>query len=228
MKFAVIQFPGSNCDLDMYHAIKDELGEDVEYVWHDEADLSGYDAILLPGGFSYGDYLRCGAIAQFSNIMAEVKKAAEAGKPILGVCNGFQVLTEARLLPGALLRNKNLKFICRTVELEVVSNDTLFTGGYDKGQKIHIPIAHGEGNYFCDAETAAELEANNQIVFRYTGEGPNGSFSNIAGIINKQGNVLGMMPHPERAVHDVMGGTDGLALFQSILKQWRESHVSHA
>lgn len=228
MKFAVIQFPGSNCDLDMYHAIKDELGEDVEYVWHDEADLSGYDAILLPGGFSYGDYLRCGAIAQFSNIMAEVKKAAEAGKPILGVCNGFQVLTEARLLPGALLRNKNLKFICRTVELEVVTNDTLFTAGYDKGQKIQIPIAHGEGNYFCDAETAAELEANNQIVFRYTGEGPNGSFSNIAGIINKQGNVLGMMPHPERAVHDVMGGTDGLALFQSILKQWRESHVSHA
>ena len=228
MKFAVIQFPGSNCDLDMYHAIKDELGEDVEYVWHDEADLSGYDAVLLPGGFSYGDYLRCGAIAQFSNIMAEVKKAAEEGKPILGVCNGFQVLTEARLLPGALLRNKNLKFICRTVELEVTNNQTLFTAGYESGQKIQIPIAHGEGNYFCDAETAKELEANNQIVFRYTGEGPNGSVSNIAGIINKQGNVLGMMPHPERAVHDVMGGTDGLALFQSILKQWRESHVSHA
>lgn len=228
MKFAVIQFPGSNCDLDMYHAIKDELGEDVEYVWHDEADLSGYDAVLLPGGFSYGDYLRCGAIAQFSNIMAEVKKAAEEGKPVLGVCNGFQVLTEARLLPGALLRNKNLKFICRTVELEVTNNQTLFTAGYESGQKIQIPIAHGEGNYFCDAETAKELEANNQIVFRYTGEGPNGSVSNIAGIINKQGNVLGMMPHPERAVHDVMGGTDGLALFQSILKQWRESHVSHA
>lgn len=228
MKFAVIQFPGSNCDLDMYHAIKDELGEDVEYVWHDEADLSGYDAVLLPGGFSYGDYLRCGAIAQFSNIMAEVKKAAEEGKPVLGVCNGFQVLTEARLLPGALLRNKNLKFICRTVELEVTNNQTLFTAGYESGQKIQIPIAHGEGNYFCDADTAAELEANNQIVFRYTGEGPNGSVSNIAGIINKQGNVLGMMPHPERAVHDVMGGTDGLALFQSILKQWRESHVSHA
>lgn len=228
MKFAVIQFPGSNCDLDMYHAIKDELGEEVDYVWHDEADLSGYDAILLPGGFSYGDYLRCGAIAQFSNIMAEVKKAAEDGKPILGVCNGFQVLTEARLLPGALLRNKNLKFICRTVELEVTNNNTLFTAEYEKGQKIHIPIAHGEGNYYCDAETAAELEANNQIVFRYTGDGPNGYVSNIAGIINKQGNVLGMMPHPERAVHEVMGGTDGLALFQSILKQWRESHVSHA
>lgn len=228
MKFAVIQFPGSNCDLDMYHAIKDELGEEVDYVWHDEADLSGYDAILLPGGFSYGDYLRCGAIAQFSNIMAEVKKAAEDGKPILGVCNGFQVLTEARLLPGALLRNKNLKFICRTVELEVTNNNTLFTAEYEKGQKIHIPIAHGEGNYYCDAETAAELEVNNQIVFRYTGDGPNGSVSNIAGIINKQGNVLGMMPHPERAVHEVMGGTDGLALFQSILKQWREFHVSHA
>lgn len=228
MKFAVIQFPGSNCDLDMYHAIKDELGQDVEYVWHDKADLSGFDAILLPGGFSYGDYLRCGAIAQFSNIMAEVKQAAAAGKPILGVCNGFQVLTEARLLPGALLRNKNLKFICRTVELEVVNNDTIFTAEYEKGQHIQIPIAHGEGNYFCDNETAKQLEANNQIVFKYTGEGPNGSVSNIAGIINEQGNVLGMMPHPERAVHEVMGGTDGLALFRSILKQWRESHVSHA
>ena len=228
MKFAVIQFPGSNCDLDMYHAIKDELGQDVEYVWHDKADLSGFDAILLPGGFSYGDYLRCGAIAQFSNIMAEVKQAAAAGKPILGVCNGFQVLTEVRLLPGALLRNKNLKFICRTVELEVVNNDTMFTAEYEKGQHIQIPIAHGEGNYFCDDETVKQLEANNQIVFKYTGEGPNGSVSNIAGIINEQGNVLGMMPHPERAVHEVMGGTDGLALFRSILKQWRESHVSHA
>ncbi|WP_342526245.1 phosphoribosylformylglycinamidine synthase subunit PurQ [Chryseomicrobium sp. FSL W7-1435] len=228
MKFAVIQFPGSNCDIDMYHAIQDELGQEVEYVWHDKADLSGYDAILLPGGFSYGDYLRCGAIAQFSNIMIEVKKAAAAGKPVLGVCNGFQVLTEARLLPGALLRNKNLKFICRTVELEVVNNDTLFTADYTQGQKIQIPIAHGEGNYFCDEETAQQLAANNQIVFRYTGDGPNGSISNIAGIINEQGNVLGMMPHPERAVHDIMGGTDGLPLFRSILKQWRESHVSHA
>lgn len=228
MKFAVIQFPGSNCDVDMFHAIQDELGEDVEYVWHDKADLSEFDAILLPGGFSYGDYLRCGAIAQFSNIMSEVKKAAHEGKPVLGICNGFQVLTEARLLPGALLRNKNLKFICRTVELEVVNNSTRFTAEYEKGQLIHIPIAHGEGNYFCDADTAKQLEANNQIVFKYTGDGPNGSISNIAGIINEQGNVLGMMPHPERAVHEIMGGVDGLPLFKSILKQWRESHVSHA
>ena len=228
MKFAVLVFPGSNCDLDMYHAIKDELGEEAEYVWHDTQDLSGYDGILLPGGFSYGDYLRCGAIAQFSNVMSEVKKAAEAGKPVLGICNGFQILTEAGLLPGALLRNKNLKFMCRTVELTVENNNTLFTNGYDKGQVIHIPIAHGEGNYTCDEETLASLKANNQIVFTYTNDNPNGSVEDIAGIINERGNVLGMMPHPERAVHKLIGGTDGLALFKSIVKQWRESHVSHA
>ena len=228
MKFAVIVFPGSNCDLDMYHAIKDELGEEAEYVWHDAKDLSGYDGILLPGGFSYGDYLRCGAIAQFSNVMSEVKKAADAGKPVLGVCNGFQILTEAGLLPGALLRNKNLKFMCRTVELTVENNSTLFTSGYSKGQVINVPIAHGEGNYTCDAETLASLKANNQIVFTYTNDNPNGSVEDIAGIINERGNVLGMMPHPERAVHELIGGTDGLALFKSIVKQWRESHVSHA
>jgi len=229
MKFAVLVFPGSNCDLDMFHAIKDELGEEVEYVWHDTKDLSGYDGILLPGGFSYGDYLRCGAIAQFSHVMNEVKKAADAGKPILGICNGFQILTEAGLLPGALLRNKNLKFMCRTVELTVKNNETMFTSDYSKGEVIKVPIAHGEGNYTCDAETLASLKANNQIVFTYTTDNPNGSVEDIAGIINERGNVLGMMPHPERAVHELIGGTDGLALFKSIVKQWRESHViSHA
>jgi len=228
MKFAVLVFPGSNCDLDMYHAIKDELGEEAEYVWHDTKDLSGYDGILLPGGFSYGDYLRCGAIAQFSNVMSEVKKAADAGKPVLGICNGFQILTEAGLLPGALLRNKNLKFMCRTSELTVVNNNTMFTNDYAKDQIIKVPIAHGEGNYTCDEETLASLKANNQIVFTYTQDNPNGSVENIAGIINERGNVLGMMPHPERAVHELIGGTDGLALFKSIVKQWRESHVSHA
>ncbi|MEK3980256.1 phosphoribosylformylglycinamidine synthase subunit PurQ [Psychrobacillus sp. FSL K6-2836] len=228
MKFAVIVFPGSNCDLDMYHAIKDELGEEVEYVWHDEKDLSGFDGILLPGGFSYGDYLRCGAMANQSNVMSEVVKAAEAGKPVLGICNGFQVLTEAGLLPGALLRNKNLKFMCRSVELKVVNNATQFTAGYEKDEVIQIPIAHGEGNYYCDDETLARLKDNNQIVFTYATDNPNGSIEDIAGIINEKGNVLGMMPHPERAVHELVGGSDGLALFKSIVKQWRETHVSHA
>ncbi|WP_397540136.1 phosphoribosylformylglycinamidine synthase subunit PurQ [Rummeliibacillus pycnus] len=228
MKFAVLVFPGSNCDLDMYHAIQDELGEEAEYVWHDATDLSGYDGILLPGGFSYGDSLRCGAIARFSNVMAEVVKAAEAGKPVLGVCNGFQILTEAGLLPGALLRNKNLKFMCRTVDLKVVNNNTLFTNQYDQDEVIQIPIAHGEGNYYCDEETLQQLKDNNQIVFTYEGENPNGSIEDIAGIINEKGNVLGMMPHPERAVNELIGGADGLALFKSIVKQWRESYVNQA
>ena len=229
MRFAVIVFPGSNCDVDMFHAIQDELGEEVEYVWHDETDLSGFDGILIPGGFSYGDYLRCGAIARFSNIMSEVVKAAEAGKPILGVCNGFQILTEAGLLPGALLRNKNLKFMCRTVSLKVENNATLFTNQYSKGELLNIPIAHGEGNYYCDEETLNQLKANNQIVFTYAGENPNGSMEDIAGIVNERGNVLGMMPHPERAVDELLGSADGLALFKSIVKQWREAnYVSHA
>ena len=227
MKFAVLVFPGSNCDIDMYHAIKDELGEEVEYVWHTETDLSGFDGILVPGGFSYGDYLRCGAMANQSNIMAEVKKAADAGKPVLGVCNGFQILTEAGLLPGALLRNKNLKFMCRTIQLKVENNNTLFTNQYEQGQVINIPIAHGEGNYYCDEETLQKLKDNNQIVFTYSGENPNGSLENIAGIVNERGNVLGMMPHPERAVDALVGGADGLAVFKSIVKQWRENHVNN-
>jgi phosphoribosylformylglycinamidine synthase subunit PurQ / glutaminase len=227
MKFAVIVFPGSNCDLDMYHAIKDELGEEAEYVWHDSTDLSNYDGILLPGGFSYGDYLRCGAIAQSSAVMDEVKKAAEVGKPVLGICNGFQILTEAGLLPGVLLRNKNLKFMCKTVGLKVENADTLFTTEYEEGQEIQIPIAHGEGNYYCDDETYEQLLKNNQIVFSYADDF-NGSRNQIAGVINERGNVLGMMPHPERAVSELINGNDGLALFKSIVKQWREANVTHA
>lgn len=228
MKFAVIVFPGSNCDIDMYHAIKDELGEEVEYVWHDTESLEGFDGVLLPGGFSYGDYLRTGAIAQFSNIMKEVVKAANAGKPVLGVCNGFQILLEAGLLPGAMKRNESLKFICRPTELKVVNNKTMFSNVYQPNEVITVPIAHGEGNYYCDEETLAKLKSNNQIVFTYEGTNPNGSLENIAGITNEKGNVLGMMPHPERAVDELLGGADGLKLFQSIVKQWRESNVVNA
>ncbi|HZH61632.1 MAG TPA: phosphoribosylformylglycinamidine synthase subunit PurQ [Metabacillus sp.] len=227
MKFAVIVFPGSNCDIDMYHAIKDELGEEVEYVWHDETDLSQFDGILLPGGFSYGDYLRSGAIARFSNVMKEVVKAAEAGKPVLGVCNGFQILLEAGLLPGAMKRNENLKFMCRPVNLKVVNNQTAFTSAYEEDEVISIPIAHGEGNYYCDEQTLQTLKENNQIVFTYE-TNPNGSLVDIAGITNERGNVLGMMPHPERAVDELLGSADGLKLFQSIVKNWRESHVTTA
>ncbi|WP_191566395.1 phosphoribosylformylglycinamidine synthase subunit PurQ [Metabacillus idriensis] len=227
MKFAVIVFPGSNCDIDMFHAIKDELGEEAEYVWHDETDLSRFDGILLPGGFSYGDYLRSGAIARFANVMKEVVKAAEAGKPVLGVCNGFQILLEAGLLPGAMKRNENLKFMCRPTNLVVQNDKTMFTSAYEKEQVISVPIAHGEGNYYCDELTLARLRENNQIAFTYENN-PNGSLEDIAGIVNERGNVLGMMPHPERAVDELLGGADGLNLFKSIVKNWRESHVTTA
>lgn len=223
MKTAVIVFPGSNCDQDMYYAIKDGLGEEVDYVWHAETSLDGYDAIMIPGGFSYGDYLRSGAIARFSGIMPAVIKAAEEGKPVLGVCNGFQILLEAGLLPGAMLKNQHLKFICETVNLQVKNSDTQFTKFYDNDQIIRIPIAHGEGNYFCDDATLKELQENNRIVFTYSGKNPNGSKADIAGIINEAGNVLGMMPHPERAADALLGSDDGLRLFQSILNHWRES-----
>lgn len=227
MKFAVIVFPGSNCDIDMFHAIQDELGEQVEYVWHDSESLEEFDGILLPGGFSYGDYLRTGAIARFSNVMKEVIKAAEAGKPVLGVCNGFQILLEAGLLPGAMRRNESLSFICKPVELKVENNQTMFTTEYSAGESIVIPVAHGEGNYYCDEETLEKLEANNQIVFTYN-QNPNGSLADIAGITNEKGNVLGMMPHPERAVDELLGSADGLKMFQSIVKAWREAHVVNA
>ncbi|WP_080848696.1 phosphoribosylformylglycinamidine synthase subunit PurQ [Cytobacillus gottheilii] len=228
MKFAVIVFPGSNCDIDMFHAIKDELGAEAEYVWHDTENLDEFDGILLPGGFSYGDYLRSGAIARFSNVMKEVVKAAEAGKPILGVCNGFQVLLEAGLLPGAMRRNETLKFICRPVKLKVENRETMFTSSYQEQEEIMIPIAHGEGNYYCDEQTLSQLKENKQIVFTYSGTNPNGSLEDIAGIVNEKGNVLGMMPHPERAVDELLGGADGLKLFQSIVKNWREAHVVNA
>jgi phosphoribosylformylglycinamidine synthase subunit PurQ / glutaminase len=228
VKFAVIVFPGSNCDIDMYHAIKDELGEEVEFVWHDSESLEGFDGVLLPGGFSYGDYLRTGAIARFSNVMKEVVKAANEGKPVLGVCNGFQILLEAGLLPGAMKRNESLKFICSQTQLKVVNNQTMFSNVYQPNEVITVPIAHGEGNYYCDEETLEKLKKNNQIVFTYEGTNPNGSLIDIAGIINEKGNVLGMMPHPERAVDELLGGADGLKLFQSIVKQWRESNVVNA
>ena len=225
MKFAVLVFPGSNCDIDCYKAVEQAIGQEVDYVWHTATDLSGYDCILVPGGFSYGDYLRCGAIARFANVMSEVNKAAEQGKFILGICNGFQILTEANLLPGALIRNTGLKFRCHQTPLEVVNNNTPFTNQYEQGEIINIPIAHGEGNYFCDEQTLAELQANNQIVFRYAGDSnPNGSVDNIAGVSNKAGNVVGMMPHPERAVSEILGSADGKRMFTSILNAWREQH----
>ena len=224
MNFAVIVFPGSNCDLDMYHAVEDTVKQPVDYVWHTETDLSKYDAILVPGGFSYGDYLRCGAIAQFAPVMAEVRKAADEGKFVLGVCNGFQVLTETGLLPGALIRNNSLKFRCHPVDLVVENNKTAFTNAYEQGETIRVPIAHGEGNYYCDDETLQRLKKNNQIIFRYRGDNPNGSTDNIAGIANARGNVVGMMPHPERAVKDLLGSKDGARMFASLLNAWRETH----
>ncbi|CAG5081834.1 Phosphoribosylformylglycinamidine synthase subunit PurQ [Thermobacillus xylanilyticus] len=225
MRFAVIVFPGSNCDIDCYKAVEETIGQPVDYVWHTATDLSAYDAIIVPGGFSYGDYLRCGAIARFAPVMNEVRKAAEEGKYVLGICNGFQILTEAGLLPGVLLRNRELKFRCHPALLEVVNNETPFTRDYAKGEIVNIPIAHGEGNYYCDEETLAKLEANGQVVFRYkAGENPNGSVSDIAGICNEGRNVVGMMPHPERAVSELLGSSDGKRMFTSVLSAWRERH----
>lgn len=222
MKFAVIVFPGSNCDMDMLWAIQTILGEEAEYVRHDATSLSGFDGVLLPGGFSYGDYLRCGAIARFSNIMTEVVAFASEGKPVFGTCNGFQVLTEAGLLPGALKRNDSLHFVCKPQALTVVNNKTQFTSCYKEKETITLPIAHGEGSYYCDDMTLRQLQANNQIVFTYSGSNPNGSVADIAGIVNERGNVLGMMPHPERAVESFLGGTDGIQLFQSIIDNYRK------
>ncbi|MEO1770825.1 MULTISPECIES: phosphoribosylformylglycinamidine synthase subunit PurQ [Enterococcus] len=220
MKFAVVVFPGSNCDMDMYWAMKEIMGADCEYVRYDASSLEGFDGVLLPGGFSYGDYLRCGAIARFATIMNEVVRFAQEGKPVFGTCNGFQILTEAGLLPGALRRNDTLKFISKITPLAVVNNQTKFTSEYEQDETIQIPVAHGEGNYYCDEETLAELKANNQIVFAYEGENINGSVENIAGIINKQGNVLGMMPHPERAMEKILGSEDGKKFFASILRNF--------
>lgn len=218
MKIAVIVFPGSNCDIDLYEALKTVCGADVDYVDHQQTSLAGYDAVMLPGGFSYGDYLRAGSIARFAKIMPEVKRLADEGKPVFGTCNGFQILTEAGLLPGALKKNDSQNFVCKTTPLEVVNNQTIFTSQYQEHERINLPIAHADGSYFADQATLDELEANHQVVFRYAEENPNGSLNNIAGICNRAGNVLGMMPHPERAVEAILGNTDGLRVFKSLLE----------
>jgi len=226
VKFGVVVFPGSNCDHDAYHVCKHVLGQDAVFLWHKEADLQGVDVVILPGGFSYGDYLRCGAIARFSPVMKEVVRFAERGGTVIGICNGFQILLEAGLLPGVLLRNASLRFVCRYVNLLVENTGTRFTNRCVHGEVLAIPVAHGEGNYFTDPETLRRLEGEGRIVFRYcdpdggvTGRAnPNGSLANIAGIVNEAGNVLGMMPHPERAADPLLGHTDGQKVFASILE----------
>ncbi len=226
IKFGVVVFPGSNCDKDCLWASKDISGQKADFIWHESKNLSKYDVIILPGGFSYGDYLRSGAIARFSKVMDSVQKfAAKKNKMVVGICNGFQILLEAGLLPGAMLHNKNLKFICKYVNLSVDNNSTAFTNNCAKGQVLRIPIAHGEGNYFCDEKTLNSLIENDQVVFRYCDEkgaindeaNPNGAIYNIAGIMNKRGNVMGMMPHPERAMTKQLGSTDGNFIFKSII-----------
>jgi phosphoribosylformylglycinamidine synthase subunit PurQ / glutaminase len=232
MKFGVVVFPGSNCDHDAYHAIGTVLGQPVEYLWHQSENLAGFDAVVLPGGFSYGDYLRTGAIARFSPVMKAIERFARRGGLVLGVCNGFQILLEAGLLPGAVLRNRGLRFICRPVHLRVETTATPFTSAARPGQVLEIPIAHSDGNYFTDERTLRELERHGQIVFRYvTAEGavtaaanPNGSLAHIAGIANRERNVLGLMPHPERAVEAALGSTDGLVILRSMV----ESLARHA
>lgn len=237
MKFGVVVFPGSNCDHDAYHVIRDVIGRPVEFIWHQSADLAGSDAILVPGGFSYGDYLRTGAIAKFSPVMRSLEKFARAGGLLLGVCNGFQILLEAGLLPGAMLRNAGLRFVCRDVHIRVETTDTPFTCAAKRGQVIQLPVAHGDGNYFCDERTLRELERNDQIVFRYTtregredaAANPNGSLANIAGVCSRERNVAGLMPHPERASESVLGSADGAIILRSMV-EWlnRGGADSHA
>ncbi len=235
MKFGVVVFPGSNCDHDAFYALGNVLQKPVEFIWHQSQDLANSDAIILPGGFSYGDYLRTGAIARFSPVMKSVEKFANSGGLVLGVCNGFQILCEAGLLPGAMMRNSGLRFICRHVYIRVEQTDTPFANAAAKGQILKIPIAHSDGNYNCDEATLAELEKNRQVIFRYTtpdGSGgrfataqeaddagnPNGAVHNIAGICNRGRNVAGLMPHPERAVEAALGSTDGLTIFRSMIE----------
>jgi phosphoribosylformylglycinamidine synthase subunit PurQ / glutaminase len=230
MKFGVVQFPGSNCDDDAYHAIDAVIGQRVEFIWHQSEQVSSFDAIILPGGFAFGDYLRTGAIARFSPVMRAVDRFARSGGLVLGICNGFQILLEAGLLPGAMMRNKGLRFLCRQVHIRVESTDTPFTSRAEPGQVLKIPIAHMEGNYFCDPPTLADLKRNQQIIFRYGARGerparpddsdvnPNGSLEAIAGICNRERNVLGLMPHPERAVESPLGSADGLVIFRSMVE----------
>ena len=230
MKFAVIVFPGSNSDRDAWYAAGDVLGQHAALVWHKDTDLAGADAVILPGGFAHGDYLRTGAIARFSPIMGAVKRFADRGGPVLGICNGFQVLLEAGLLPGAMVRNKGIKFVSRLVPVRVEHADTPFTAACTSGQVLRLPIAHGEGNYFADSDLLAELETNRQVVFRYTNDAgdpreadnPNGSLNNIAGICNRTRNVVGLMPHPERACEASLGSADGRVVLQSVVKAFAD------
>lgn len=226
MKFGIVVFPGSNCDSDAYYATSVSASREAEYLWHKDTEIpKDIDCIILPGGFSYGDYLRSGAIARFSPIMREVINYANSGKPVIGICNGFQVLTEAKLLPGTLMRNESLNFVCKDVYLKTLNYKTMFTNQIPVNQVLRIPIAHGEGNYFADENTLKLLQDENRIVFQYSDEfgnitrdaNPNGALLNIAGIINKEGNVLGMMPHPERLSDSILGGNDGLFIFKSII-----------
>jgi phosphoribosylformylglycinamidine synthase subunit PurQ / glutaminase len=217
MKFGVIVFPGSNCDHDAFFAISNNLGQKAEYIWHDSASLGDIDAVILPGGFSYGDYLRCGAIAKFSPVMQAVKKFAADGGLVLGVCNGFQILVESGLLPGALIRNRGLKFICRELRVSVGTTNSPFTSAAAPGQKLRLPIAHGEGCYVADERTLDELEAEDRVAIRYI-DNANGSMRAIAGVLNRERNVMGLMPHPERRTEPLMGSTDGLLIFQSMLR----------
>jgi phosphoribosylformylglycinamidine synthase len=226
MKFGVVVFPGSNCDQDALCAVRDVLGQPVEYIWHQDKDLHGVDCVILPGGFSYGDYLRTGAIARFSPVMEAVQEHAANGGYVIGICNGFQVLCEAHLLPGALVTNNGLKFICEYVDLKVENAKTPWTNQCKSGDILRVPIAHHGGRYVCDGDVLADLEASGQVILRYSDTNgacndetnPNGSLNNIAGIVNKAGNVAGMMPHPERAVEDCLGSSDGIAIFQSLLE----------
>lgn len=219
MKYAIIRFPGSNCDWDLYYVLRDQMNVQPEFIDYRQTKLpNDTGAVLIPGGFSYGDYLRSGAIARFAPIMTAVSDYAQSGQPVIGICNGFQILTEAGLLPGALRQNDNLEFICEPEYLSVENNQTLFTNQFEAGERVMFPVAHGEGNYYCDEQTLATLKANHQIVFTYQNN-PNGSVEDIAGIINQRGNVLGMMPHPERATDALLGGADGLKLFQSLVDQ---------
>jgi phosphoribosylformylglycinamidine synthase len=216
MRFGVVVFPGSNCDHDAWYAVSKNLGQHAEFIWHDSTNLNNLDAVILPGGFAYGDYLRCGAIAKFSPVMQSVAKFARDGGLVLGICNGFQILTESGLLPGALVRNRMQKFICRTVPLRVETTNSPFTGAASRGQVLNIPIAHGEGCYIAEERTLDKLEAEDRVLFRYV-ENPNGSMRGIAGILNEGRNVMGMMPHPERAADPLMGSSDGLVILQSVV-----------
>ena len=236
MKFAVLRFPGSNCDQDCFHAVRDDMGLATEYVWHKETSLAGFDAIVVPGGFSYGDYLRCGAIARFSPVMGAVRAAADEGRLVIGVCNGFQILCESGLLPGALIRNRSLRFVCEEVGLRVETSDSPFTNACPKGTVLRMPVAHGEGCYYADDATLVDLEANDQVLLRYVdartgqpaaGSNPNGSRGDIAGICNRRRNVFGLMPHPDRACNTRLGSEDGKRIFESMTRWFHQVGHPH-